>query len=245
MTDLCGKVKIHPSHPNQGQLWWSAQPLSYITAQLLLCRLLPSLPLVSIPRSLPNNRLPLTRSWLPFFLFIYFLQLVIIVPRINLIGYNTATVKSLAVLLRTSCIQKLTYLQKWFALLYFLNTHFFFPSFCNSPLEITFLLAKWDHCQVGSETTNSTTLSIFEMWYLSSYNSVFGFHHTVLFELFCLNCLSRLPSLGLFFLLLLTCRHSLGSLLSSSSNSKQSVWTFSVIILGTPSALETLVGQWE
>ena len=191
MTDLCGKVKIHPSHPNQGQLWWSAQPLSYITAQLLYCRLLPSLPLVSIPRSLPNNRLPLSRSWLPFFLFIYFLQLMIIVPRINLIGYNTATAKSLAVLLRTSCIQKLTYLQKWSLLLCFLNTHFF-PSFCNSSLEITFSLAKWDHCQVGSETTNSTTLSIFEMWYHSSYNSLFGFHHTVLFELFCLNCLSDL-----------------------------------------------------
>lgn len=245
MTDVCGKVKIHSSHPNQGQLWWSAQPLSYITAQLLLCRLLPSLPSVSIPRSLPNNRLPLSRSWLPFFLFIYFLQLVIIVPRINLIGYNTATAKSLAVLLRTSCIQKLTYLQKWSALLYFLNTYFF-PSFCNSPLEIMFSLAKWDHCQVGSEITNSTTLSIFEMEkYHSSYNSVFGFHHIVLFELFCLNCLSRLPSLGLFFLLLLTCRHSLGSLLSSSSNSKQSVRSFSVIILGTPSALETLMGQWE
>lgn len=212
MTDLCGKVKIHPSHPNQGQLWWSAQPLSYITAQLLYCRLLPSLPLVSIPRSLPNNRLPLSRSWLPFFLFIYFLQLMIIVPRINLIGYNTATAKSLAVLLRTSCIQKLTYLQKWSLLLCFLNTHFF-PSFCNSSLEITFSLAKWDHRQVESEnpltlqlspslecdTIPLTPLSLASITLCCLSHSVW----TVLSPTFT----------GTFFLLLLTCRHCLGSLL--------------------------------
>ena len=126
MTDLCGKVKIHPSHPNQGQLWWSTQPSSYITAQLL-CRLLHSLPLVFIPRSLPINRPPLSWSWLPFFLFLYFLQLVIILPQRDLIDYNNATAKSLAVLLRTSSIQKLTYLQKWSVLLYFLNAHFFHP----------------------------------------------------------------------------------------------------------------------
>lgn len=65
ITDLGGKMKIHPSSPNQGQLWWSAQPVSYITAQLL-CRLLPSFPLVSISRSPPNNWLPPSWSWFPF-----------------------------------------------------------------------------------------------------------------------------------------------------------------------------------
>ena len=55
ITDLGGKVKIHPSYLNPGQLWWSAQPVSYITAQLLLCRLLPSPSLVFILRSSPNK----------------------------------------------------------------------------------------------------------------------------------------------------------------------------------------------
>lgn len=151
MTDLCGNVKIHPSHPNRGQLWRLAKPLSCVTAQLLLCRLLPSLPLVSIPRSLPNK--------------------------------HTASILELASHPTTFCIRKLMCLKKWSAFLYFLNTHF--STILWSTLEITFSLANWDHhCQVESEPTNSSTFSIFERCYHSTYNSFFSFHHTVPFGSF-------------------------------------------------------------
>lgn len=162
-----------------GQLWRLAKPLSCITAQLLLCRLLPSPPLVSIPRSLPNK--------------------------------HTASILELASHPTTFCIRKLMCLKKWSALLYFLNTHF--STILWSTLEITFSLANWDHhCQVESEPTNSSTFSIFERCYHSTYNSFFGFHHTLLFGSFEL-LFPYYLQLGLFFLLLLTCRHSLGSLL--------------------------------
>lgn len=81
------------------------------------------------------------------------------------------------------------------------------------------------------------------MWYHSSAPLSFGFHYAVLFESFCLNRFSYLHWDS--FLLLLTCRHCLGSLLCPLLILNNLSAALSVITLRTQSALETFVGQWE
>lgn len=56
MTDLCRSIKIHPSHPNQEQLWRSAELSSCLTAWLLLRCRFASLTFVVISRTLSNKR---------------------------------------------------------------------------------------------------------------------------------------------------------------------------------------------
>ena len=142
----------------------------------------------------------------------------------------TASILKLVSLSTTSCAQKLMYLKKRSALLYFLTL---FSILLWPCLEITFSLAKWDHCQLESENPLTVQLS-----------PSLKFHHAVLFESFCLNCSHSylhwdflLPTPHMKALFRFTP--------SSSSNFKQPVCNFSVIILRTQSALETFVGQWE
>ena len=154
----------------------------------------------------------------------------------------SASILKLVSLSTTSCAQKLMYLKKRSALLYFLTL---FSILLWPCLEITFSLAKWDHRPVKSENPLTlSTFSIFEMWHHSSYDAFFGFHHAVLFESFCLNCSHSY--LHWHFLLPTPHMKALFRFTpSSSSNFKQPVCNFSVIILRTQSALETFVGQWE